>query len=413
MPHSTGALPQASTLWNRNFTLYWLASVQSVFGNSLSTVVTAVLVYGLTGKASSMGVTLALGMLPALLGPFAGVVVDKVPVRSLLIAGDLLRGVLVAALAFMATTGQAELWMLNVVVFMAGLVTAFTAPATQVLLPQLVSEEHLARANGLMTTGNQTAQLLGLFLGAGLVSAFGAGPSLWVDALTFFVMAGLLTLVRLPARVEVPAAESFWTALTAGFRVLREHPGFAMIPVLAFVINVAFAPVEMVLPKHLVTLGLGESLYGVALATVVAGMVAGGLGVTALGQRFKPKLALPLGLMATGAGLMAFGLVKLPAAFFAFAAVIGVGISLTNTSIAYLGQTLIPAEFRGRVFGLINATAQAGMPIALIALGPVADSWGSARLMLLAGLTVIVATAVWWWQDRSSLASDSLSIGSN
>ncbi|WP_261663821.1 hypothetical protein [Deinococcus sp. Marseille-Q6407] len=97
----------ATRLWTRNFTIYWLASLQSVFGNALTSVVVAVQVYDQTGQPSAMGVTLALGMLPALLSPLAGVVVDRVPVRPLLIAGDLLRGLLVLSLAAGLLGGQA------------------------------------------------------------------------------------------------------------------------------------------------------------------------------------------------------------------------------------------------------------------------------------------------------------------
>ena len=382
-------------LWTRSFTVYWLAGLQSVFGNALTSVVVAVLVYGLTGQASAMGLTLALGMLPALLSPFAGVVVDRVPVKPLLIAGDVLRGLLVLGLALGLMNGQVSIFWLNSAVLLSGLITAFTSPASSTLLPQLVPAEHLARANGLMGMGIQSAQLAGLFLGAGLVTLLGQASTLLLDAATFLISAGALLLVRLPSRVKAPVKEGFWTAFRAGFQVLARHPGFAMIPVLAFVLNIAFAPMQMLLPEHLAGFGLPERFYGVALGTVMGGMLAGSLSVTALGQRFRPQLALPLGLLSGSLSLAVMAQSPYVELFYAALATLGLGVALTNTAISYLGQTLIPEEFRGRVFGLISAGSQAGMPLAMILLGPAADAYGSRPLWSAGAAVMLLSTCAW------------------
>ncbi|GHG06448.1 MFS transporter [Deinococcus piscis] len=399
-------------LWTRSFTVYWLAGLQSVFGNALTAVVVAVLVYNLTGQASAMGFTLALGMLPALLSPFAGVVVDRVPVRPLLIAGDVLRGLLVLSLAVGLMTGQAGLFWLNSVVLLSGLITAFTSPATSTLLPQLVQPENLARANGLMGMGTQGAQLVGLLSGAALASLLGQSQTLVLDAATFLISAAALLLVQLPERVKAPVKEGFWSAFRAGLQVLKRHPGFAMIPVLAFVVNVAFAPMQMLLPEHLAGLGLPESFYGVALGTVMGGMLLGSLGVTALGQRFQPQLALPLGLLGGSASLAVMAQSASLPLFYLALATLGIGVALTNTAIAYLGQTLIPEEFRGRVFGLISATAQAGMPLAMIVLGPAADTYGSRPLWTGAAAVMFVSTCAWLYLSQAGRQAQQAPSGS-
>lgn len=382
-------------LWTRSFTIYWLAGLQSVFGNALTSVVVAVMVYSLTGQASAMGLTLALGMLPGLLSPFAGVVVDRVPVGALLIAGDLLRGLLVLSLALALRAGEADLLWLNGAVLLSGLITAFTSPATFTLLPRLVPAEHLARANGLMGMGTQGAQLAGLLLGAGLVSLLGQSETLLLDAATFLVSAGALLLVQLPERVKAPVKEGFWTAFRGGLQVLTRHPGFAMIPVLALVMNMAFAPLQMLLPGHLAGFGLPENYYGVALGAVMGGMLLGSLGIAALGTRFRPQLSLSLGLLGASLSLGVMAQSTYLPLFYAALVTLGLGVALANTAITYLGQTLIPEEFRGRVFGLIAATAQAGMPLAMIVLGPVADTYGSRPLWTAAAGVMLASTCAW------------------
>lgn len=392
-------------LWTRSFTIYWLAGLQSVFGNSLTSVVVAVLVYGMTGQSSAMGLTLALGLLPGLVSPFAGVVVDRVALKPLLFLGDLLRGLLVLALGLALLGGEVSLFWLNTVVFLSGLITAFTTPATSTLLPQLVPEEHLARANGLMGMGLQSAQLVGLLAGAGLVAWLGNPQTLLLDAATFLISAAAYLLIRLPERAKAPKEESYWSAFVAGLQTLRQYPGFALIPVLAFVVNVAFAPVQMLLPAHIELLRLPEAYYGVALALVMGGMLAGSLGITAIGNRFAPKLALPLGLGAAGLSLAMMALSHMPTLFYMALVLLGLGLALTNTAIAYLGQTVIPAEFRGRVFGLIGASGMAGMPLAMILLGPAADAYGSRLLWLVAAAAVLVSAGVWVVKSRIKLVS--------
>ncbi|WP_261663822.1 MFS transporter [Deinococcus sp. Marseille-Q6407] len=285
---------------------------------------------------------------------------------------------------------------------LSGLITAVTSPATSTLLPRLVPPEQLARANGLMGMGQQGAQLAGLFLGSGLVALLGQGQTLLLDAATFLISAAALGVIQLPARVKAPVKEGFWQAFRSGLQVLGRHPGFAMIPLLAFVLNIAFAPMQMLLPKHLASFGLGGNFYGVALGTVMGGMLLGSLSVTALGQRFGPQQALPLGLLAASLALAVMAQSRVLAAFFAALAVLGAGVALTNTAIAYLGQTLIPEEFRGRVFGLISATAQAGMPLAMLLLGPWADTAGSRVLWSAGAAVMLLSTGAWLYVSARS-----------
>src|SRR5699024_3612891 len=124
--------------------------------------------------------------------------------------------------------------------------------------PELVEEQHLAQGNALMGMGQQASQLVGLLAGAGLVAWLGETWALMLDAATFGVMALALASLQLAAQVQLPQGEAFWVSFRNGIGALRQAPDLLPIPLLGFVINVAFAPVQMLLPAHLSLLGLAQ-----------------------------------------------------------------------------------------------------------------------------------------------------------
>lgn len=130
---ASGTVPL--NLWNRNFTLWWLGSAQSDFGSALSDIALAFLVLKLTGSVGAMGVNLALSILPCLLTPLAGTLVDRLPPKVPLILCDLLRGALLGGVGLWALSGSVSLLALNALALLLGLIGAFYEPAQGTLIP--------------------------------------------------------------------------------------------------------------------------------------------------------------------------------------------------------------------------------------------------------------------------------------
>ncbi|MDQ1741679.1 MAG: hypothetical protein QOE23_18, partial [Pseudonocardiales bacterium] len=198
------------------FRVLWLADAQSMVGDQLARVALSVLVFERTSSALLTALTYALTFLPALIGGamLAGLA-DRLPRRRVMIAADLIRAVLLAAMALPSM----PLWFvcaLLVLVVLAG--SPFSA-AESALLPEILSGETFVVGTGLRTITNQLAQLAGFAFGGMAVASIGARAGLAVDAVTFVLSAALVTVGvrRRPAPAGSAAAESSYLAsITAG-----------------------------------------------------------------------------------------------------------------------------------------------------------------------------------------------------
>lgn len=170
---------RSTRLWNKNFVLWWLGSAQSAFGTALASIATSFLVLHQTGSAGAMGLNLALGLLPALLQPFMGAVVDRLPLKPPLILGNLLRGLLQISVGLLALRGEVPLTHIYLASFLTGLIGAFYMPATQGMVARLVPAEHLERATGLIQGSSQLMTMLGYAGGGVLVASLGRAQACW------------------------------------------------------------------------------------------------------------------------------------------------------------------------------------------------------------------------------------------
>ena len=137
-------------LWNRNFLIWWLGSAQSALGSALAGIALSFLVLKQTGSAGAMGVTLALTLLPALLAPLFGTLIDRLPILPPLLASNLLRAALQLGVGFVVLNGTVPIPVLNILALLGGLATAFYTVAVIGVTARLVPTSQRQRAIGLM-----------------------------------------------------------------------------------------------------------------------------------------------------------------------------------------------------------------------------------------------------------------------
>lgn len=389
----TQTLPQ--TLWNRSFVLWWLGGAQSALGSALAGIATSFLVLHQTGSAGAMGVNLALALLPALLSPLFGTLVDRLPLRGPLVAGNLLRGGLQLGIGLWALEGHVPLAAIYAASFLTGLVGAFYGPAAMGVTPRLVPASSLQRAAGLMQGSAQTMQLVGLIGGGMLVGTLGSAPALIFDGVTFLVFAALLLLVRLPARERSGPPTTFGADFRAGVAYARRSPITVGLPLLAFVLNALFAPLEMLLPGRMTALGAGAQGYGLFFGLLLAGLAVGSFGLAALGERVDVRRLSVWGLVGMGALTAALALSQTPGQMYVLAALSGLFNAATNVSIGVIFQKRIDPAYYGRVGSLLNMVGMAGQPLALLLLAPVADRVPISVVFGLGGVLTVVAAGIW------------------
>ena len=185
-------MKQSSGLWkNRAFTRLWVAHVTSGAGTAITTValpLTAVLVLGAT--PSEMGLLAAAGSLPNLLfGLFAGVWVDRVRRRPILVWADLGRALLLVSVPAAAWLGNLSFLQIWIVTFAAGTLTVFFQIAAISVLPALVEKSELVEANSRLSTSDAVVAIAGPAAAGGLVQLFSAPKAILIDAVSYLFSA--------------------------------------------------------------------------------------------------------------------------------------------------------------------------------------------------------------------------------
>ncbi|AWT35012.1 MFS transporter [Deinococcus arenae] len=382
-------------LWTRSFLLWWLGSAQSALGTALAGIATSFLVLHQTGSAGKMGVNLALALLPGLLSPLFGTLVDRLPLKVPLILGNVLRGALQLTLGLLALRGPVPLELIYAASFLTGLIGAFYSPAAMGVTPRLVPREQLQRATGLMQGSTQVMGLVGTVGGGALVGVLGSAPALLIDGTGFLIFAALLPLVTLPDRGAAPAGEGFWTSFRAGLDYARRSPLTLGLPVLAFFLNAAFAPMEMLMPARMTALGAGAQGFGLFFGLLLAGLAAGSFAVAALGERVDARRLSAPAFAALGTTVLLLSLTQTPAQMYALAFVMGLVNAALNLSISMIFQKRVDPTYYGRVGSLLGMVSMAGMPLAMLLLAPVADRVPVSTVFAVAGSLTLLASVGW------------------
>jgi MFS transporter, DHA3 family, macrolide efflux protein len=387
--------PPPQKLWNRHFTLFWIGDFQSNFGTALAGVALSFLVYRITNSAAAMGVTIALAMLPSLFSPLAGTLVDRIPLKIPLVLSNLLRGAAMLIVWQLAERQQIGVLVLFALSLFNGLIDALYSPATSSLVPRLVPGDQLARAHGLLGMSNQLANLVGLILGGVLVGFIGIEEALAANGATFLLMTVALMFVHMPGPVARAEPSTFWQDLRAGVDLVRRSRLLKVVTVMSFIVPAAFAPINMLLPKHMTQLGAGPQGYGLFLALFMVGMFLGSSLVTALGQRFDARRGIWTGMLGMGVAVGAMAFTTSSVLTVALALVTGLAMAIANTGISLLVQLSIEEQFYGRIFGLIGAVSQVAMPLTLLALTGVADQVSVATILGITGVTTLISGLTW------------------
>jgi MFS family permease len=343
-----------ASLRYRNYRLFFSGQVVSVTGTWMQRVAQAWLVLQLTHSAVAVGILALAQFLPfSTFGLLAGVIVDRLDARRLVLVTQTLAMALAGVLAALALTGAAEAWHVYVVGFLSGTVMVLDAPARQALTYRMVGPTELANAVALNSSLFNGARIFGPAIGGVVIAVFGAGICFALNAASFLaVLAGLLAMrVRDLHPVVHREQPTLWQGILEGFAYVRRSRRALVVLTLVAVVSMFAVNNNVLLPvlaKR--TLHSGPDTFGLLSAFFGAGALAGGLATAALGRaRLKPML---LG----AAGFGASQLLLAPSRSFVVALALllvgGVCFMLWSANANSMLQLEAPDHLRGRVVGL-------------------------------------------------------------
>lgn len=347
---------------------------------------TAVWVKDLTGSDGAAAVVFALLGLPALIAPLLGQLADRYSRRRVLGLAKL--GVAACVLTLLLVDGPELLWLVYLVVLVYGSMNYLTAAAQAGLVRDMLRDDQLASANGLLSTIDQTMRLLAPLLGAALYAFVGPRAVIALTATAFAVAAVLLLTLQLEESPPQSKAErgSLATEVLAGFRHLRSVPLLGRLTLLVAVgfsavglVNVAVFPVmEQGLGVPAATLGLLVSVQGV-------GAIAGGMSASTLIGRHGEARVFALGMGLLGLGVLSLVTHNMPVTLIGLVAV-GLGVTWVVVSFTTFRQRSTPPRLQGRTASATNVAVN--LPQTMLTLV------GAALVGVLDHRLLVAATAV-------------------
>lgn len=414
-----------SLLANRAFRRLFAGRLVTNAGDSLYAVAAMWLVYDLTGSTAYTGLAGALTMGPQLLQAFVGPLVDRWPLRRLLVSTQLVQAVVVLAVPAAWALGLRSVELVLVVVPALSLLNQFVYPAQSAALPRIVEDDELADANAAFSFAYQGADLVFNGLAGALIALVGAVALYAIDSLTFLAAAVLFAGVAVPragtravgetdgdARASAgddadPARDGSATATppatTDGGETPRYRAQFA--EGVAFVrgtplvwmmaagvlANGLLGATMAVLPAFADGLG-GAGAYGTIRASTAAGLLVGALAGGRLARVGFARVwvtGFAVAAVAWAAALVAPTL----AATAALLAVALVPVGVTNVLAATMIQRMVPDDFLGRVSALLGSASVAVMPVGSLAGGLLGETVGVWTTMALGavGLASVAA----------------------
>jgi MFS family permease len=383
-------------LRDRDFRCYFIGQTTSGFGSSLSGVALAFAVLSLTGSATLLGVVLLASRLPVIaLALIGGVLGDRFSRRLAMLGTDSGRAIVQGITAILLLTGHAQLWSLAVLQASAGVGSALFGPAAGGLVPNLVADEQLRRANSLLSISSSVTSIGAVGAAGAIVSCVGPGAAFAVDAASFAVSA--LSLARICSQslsAPPPSGRRLVAQVAEGWRAVRGRSWL-----LAYCVHVAL--LNMLVLSPLFVLGplvAARRLDGVgAWAAIAMGYAIGGLLGSSLVLRWQPERPMLAAFAASLALAPLLGLLALPASIFVLAplALLAGGQATVYNSLATTTvQANVPDGLRSRVSSFVTAGGLAGAPLGMGMAGYLAGELGArAVLSFAAGWVVLSALA--------------------
>ncbi|MCB8991070.1 MAG: MFS transporter [Ardenticatenaceae bacterium] len=378
------------------FLIIWSGQAVSLLGSQL---VQFALIWWLTqttGSATVLATASLVGLVPqVVLGPFAGVLVDRWNRKIAMLAADGVVALATLLLAYLFWIDVAQIWHVFLILFVRSLGGAFHWPAMQSSTTLMVPEEQLTRMQGLNQTIQGGLNIASAPLGALLLTVLPLQGILFIDVITalFAIVPLLFVFVPQPLRKTAVSQTTFWSDMKEGLRYAWSWPGLLLLMLLAMMINLVLTPAFSLLPLLVsqelqggaIQLGWIEAAFGV-------GIVVGGLLLSVWGGFKRRVFTSLIGLFGMGGAALLLG--STPTGIFALAIgaalVIGAMQSLVNGPILAIFQATIAPEMQGRVFTLIGSLASGMSPIGLLIAGPIADALGVRTWYIVGGLVTII-----------------------
>jgi MFS family permease len=392
-----GLAAHLPALRHRNFRLFVAGQGVSLIGFWMQSVAQGWLVYRLSGSAFWLGMVAFSGYLPILcFAPFAGVLVDHVRRRRLLVLTQTILMLLAVALGTLAYTGLVTVRLIAILAACVGLVSAFDVPARQAFLVEMVGPGDLPGAIALNSSLFNSARVVGPAIAGIVVAQAGETPCFFLNAATYLAVLWALVRMRLAPSGPLAPRPPLGAGFVDGVRYVWGDRALRNLLLLLGVIGALGLQYQILMPVFAGRVFVsGVGAYGLLLTAGGVGAVASALRLAShsyTGPQHRQNLL--LGLSAFAVGVLGLAASPMLAVALVFQAVAGFGMIRYTATTNTMLQLLVDDRYRGRMMALHTVMFLGTAPVGSLLLGTLADQFGARRAALLSGTVALVA-ALW------------------
>lgn len=351
----------ARLLRNRNFMALWLGQLISFIGDYFNYLAIPITINQLTGSAGMVGLSYIANALPALLfGPIAGVFVDRLDRRRVMIASDLLRGLLV--LCLLTIHDKNQIWIFYLIGFLVSCTSQFFFPARGAVLPLIVTHsDDWLTANGMM----QIIQTVGLLAGPAMagfaIGLWGPHAAFIANSVGYFCSAAAVISMRVPHMNATPSQNGATVRgvledLKEGIQYLFSNRNMVGVMVCMAVANLGLGAINVIwVPYMQRTFGVDARGLGIVDSAQGAGMVVGALLLGLAASRFRKIVMASGGMILISVLISAWGLANTFPLVIFISVLVGLFLVPLQSALSTIQQMEVPNLKRGRVGSSMNA----------------------------------------------------------
>lgn len=379
--------------WKKKFVFIWTGQTFSILTSSIAQFALVLWIGLETGSAKVLAYATIAGLLPQIvLGPFAGVFVDRWNKKITMIVADSFVAVCSAIIALLFHLNMLELWSIYLLLALRSIGGAFHAPALKSLVPTLAPKDQMVRVAGVNEVIQSIALISGPALGAFVLLSYGMSVVMMLDVVGASIACVALLFVDVrKSSTQEESAGSVVKDMLAGGRIILKNKSMSWLLFTEIIARFFIFPVIAVTP--LVTLHYYQgTAYQVSLVEIIFGiglLLGGGL-LAAINQRYRKISLAIIGYVMLGVVLIVCGM--LPASYFTLFAVLtilqGVAVPLYEGSITALIQTQFDIKYLGRIFGIIGSVCQIPAIIGLVFTAELADKLGVQNVYVAGGMAL-------------------------
>lgn len=400
-----GSRSRISHTWralrHRNFRLFFGGQTISLIGNWMTRIATAWLVYRLTGSALLLGTVGFMGQIPTfLLSPLAGVWVDRLNRRKVLVWTQALSMVQSLALAALTLSNRITIpWILGLAA-MQGLINAFDMPGRQAFMVQMVEDRNdLGNAIAINSSMVNLARLVGPSLAGLVIAASSEGWCFLIDGISYIAVIASLLAMRIHVAPAKRKPTSTFTEIKEGWAYVSSFLPVRTILLLFCLVSLMGMPFVVLMPIFAVkVLHGGPNTLGFLMGAMGVGALISAISLAARKNVRGLIRMIAISAAVFGAGLIGFGLSHAYWLSMLMALVAGMGMMQGMAASNTIIQTLVPEDKRGRVMSYYIMAFVGMAPFGSLLAGGMASTIGAPTTVIINGGVLMLGAA--WFASR-------------